>query len=854
MQGRHGRGATPVSRRRRTLVIALAALGLAIAGLAPALAAHGSHATRDASAGSAARTVSAGYAAPAVSSGRTSDAVSPTRAAAAAGQARTQAPAFVAKPHAVTLPPGESQVCGLPSQPGQMACQAVLAAKGAGAGPAAAASSVSGYGPSSLRSAYNLQSASADRGSGETIAIVDAYNNPDLARNLATYRKHFGLPACTTSSGCLRILNQSGKAKPLPAGNADWGIEEANDLDMVSAICPRCSIVLVEAKSASVVDLGIAEDTAIAKGARFVSNSWSGGEFVGQDAYDHYFNHPGDAIVFAAGDYGYGPQYPTDSQYVTAVGGTTLIHKKSGSRSWTESVWGSATVTSGTGSGCSALEAKPSWQRADDTSPTGCLNRTENDVSAVGDPSTGVAIYDTYDTGATFFTVGGTSVATPIITAVYALAGTPARGTYPASYLYRHSSSDFHHVTSGVNGTCEADRQYLCHGEHGFGGYNGPAGLGTPKGTAAFSSSGVDPVTVLDPGTQDGEADASFGVTVHAVDNDSKAKSLSYSASGLPAGLAIKSAHGSLNARISGTLPSSVPADGQGYAVTVTAKDTRTGHTASTRFEIYVVGSLTTATGIGPGPGQLEANAGGSESECLSAASATAGVAVVMDSCGDASVSQDWQYFSGAAPGSAGSVQIATGICLAISGGDAVLATCDGSASQQQWEVSPTTSAAGEPTSYLYNPASNECLNGGSLTVAGQQAVASACSSAYGEDWALDVAVASGLTGQCMSAGSSAPVSAACASGDSDEYWQTYGGVFSGSNGCLAESGMLDGDAAGYESCADVLDSADGYWVPGPGGELINLNSGRCLDNPGSGEGLVQEDCYGLPGEIWALN
>jgi Ricin-type beta-trefoil lectin domain len=734
-----------------------------------------------------------------------------------------------------------------------MACQSVLAAKATGAGPAVAASSLSGYGPSSLRSAYDLTSASEHHGSGEVVGIVDAYNNPDLARNLATYRKHFGLPACTTSSGCLRIVNQSGKAKPLPAGDADWGIEEANDLDMVSAICPRCRIVLVEAKAANVTDLGIAEDTAIAKGARFISNSWSGGEFVGQDAYNHYFNHPGDALVFAAGDYGYGPMYPTDTQYVTAVGGTKLTHKRSGKRAWTESVWGSASSADGTGSGCSALEAKPSWQRADDTSPTGCLNRTENDVAAVGDPSTGVTIYDTYDTGATYFTVGGTSVATPIITAIYALAGKPASGTYPASYLYRHTT-DFYRVTSGTNGTCESDRQYLCHGDKGFGGYNGPAGLGTPKGTAAFSSKSVDPVTVLDPGTQDGGAGAGFSLTVRAADNDGKAKSLAYTESGLPAGLTIKSAAKSLNATIAGTLPATVPADGQGYAVTVTAKDTRTGRTASTRFEIYVVGSLTTAAGIGPGSGQLEAGAGGSYSEpCLSAAATTAGTAVVMESCGDSSVSQDWQYFSGAEPGSAGSVQIATGVCLALSGGDAVLAGCDGSASQD-WEVSPTTSSAGEPVSYLYNPASNKCLNGGGLTTAGQPAVASACSTAYGEDWALDVAVASGLTGQCMSAGASAADSAACASSDGAEYWQTYGGVFSGANGCLAESGMLDGGAAGYESCAGVIDSADGYWVPGPGGELINLNSGRCLDNPGSGEDLVQEDCYGLPGEIWALN
>ncbi|HEX3491792.1 MAG TPA: S8 family serine peptidase, partial [Streptosporangiaceae bacterium] len=256
------------------------------------------------------------------------------------------------------------------------------------------------------------------------MAIVDAYRDPDAATDLASYRSFFHLGACTTASGCLRIVNQNGRSKSLPGPRADWAVEQSLDLDMVSAICPHCHLLLVEARSSSSASLGRAEDTAVRLGARFVSNSWSSNEEKGQSALNHYFNHPGDAIVVASGDSGYGTSYPADLQFVTSVGGTDLTHRKSGTRGWTETAWGSASKgAEGTGSGCSSRTAKPSWQRAAvDVAAGGCTDRTENDVSAVADPATGVAVYDTYRTRGTWALVGGTSAATPIIAATYALA------------------------------------------------------------------------------------------------------------------------------------------------------------------------------------------------------------------------------------------------------------------------------------------------------------------------------------------------------------------------------------------------------------------------------------------------
>jgi hypothetical protein len=387
------------------------------------------------------------------------------------------------------LPAGEGYACAAP-KPGYMSCDAVYQTLPEGALPAAGTTGIPGYGPFALRSAYKLTSASRSKGRGETVAIVDAYRDPNAAKDLAVYRHHWGLPACTQKSHCLRIMNQNGRSK-LPRANAGWAAEETLDLDMVSAICSRCHIVLVEANNTSTGSLGTAERTA-AKKARFVSNSWSGGTFSGDSHYNRDFNHKGEVIDFAAGDYGYGDTdhhfpfgiaYPTELPFVTAVGGTTLTHHRTRGRDWTETVWGTRTDSEGgTNSGCTP-EARPSWQKSVTRKLHNCRGRIENDISANANPQTGVAIYDSYTPAVKglprgWQQWGGTSEATPIITAMYALAGTPARGTYPASYPYKHVK-DFYDVRIGVNGSCAKKVAYLCHAERGF---DGPTGLGTPIG------------------------------------------------------------------------------------------------------------------------------------------------------------------------------------------------------------------------------------------------------------------------------------------------------------------------------------------------------------------------------------
>jgi subtilase family serine protease len=317
-----------------------------------------------------------------------------------------------------------------------------------------------GYGPTDLQAAYNLPSAT--KGHGQIVAIVDAYDDPTAESDLGVYRSHFLLSACTTANGCFRKLNQLGQSKNYPAFNLGWAQEISLDLDMASAICPNCHITLVEGNSNSFHDLAFSVDEAVEKGADEVSNSYLGGE-SGGPANDKHYKHPGVMITAAGGDGGYGVGFPASSQWVTAVGGTTLT-RSSGGRGWTETVW------SGTGSGCSAVFPKPSWQK-----DTGCTMRTMNDVAAVANPGTGVLVV--YNNN--FYVFGGTSVATPIIASVYALAGNGASLIY-ASHGYKHTAN-LYDITSGSNGHCTPS--YLCTAGPG---YDGPTGNGTPNGVVAF--------------------------------------------------------------------------------------------------------------------------------------------------------------------------------------------------------------------------------------------------------------------------------------------------------------------------------------------------------------------------------
>src|SRR5579859_6599425 len=327
-----------------------------------------------------------------------------------------------------------------------------------------------GYGPSDLTTAYNLPPSSTVL----NVAVVDAFNDPNAVSDVATYRSSWGLPACntTTGAGCLTVTNQNGATSPLPAnsGTTGWATEESLDVDMVSAICPSCHIYLVEANQPSIADLGTGVNSAVSVlHAIAVSNSYGGSESSSESTWDtKWFKHAGDAVTASAGDSGFGVSYPSASQFVTSVGGTSLT-KSGGSRGWSETVW------SGTGSGCSKFEHKPSWQ-----THSGCKHRIANDVAADADPNTGVAIYDTYDQGG-WLEVGGTSVSSPIIASVFALSDSIKTGTFPSSYSYSHTGNLFD-VTKGSNGSCSP--AFLCHAEVG---YDGPTGNGTPNGLGAFT-------------------------------------------------------------------------------------------------------------------------------------------------------------------------------------------------------------------------------------------------------------------------------------------------------------------------------------------------------------------------------
>ncbi|SDN73172.1 S53 family peptidase [Actinacidiphila guanduensis] len=376
---------------------------------------------------------------------------------------------------AATAAPGgltTAHSCAAAKKSGQMSCLAVKVTGGASSlarstGAVRPADAPSGFGPADLRSAYALPDTGGD---GATVAIVDAYDDPNAEQDLATYRSTYGLPACTTANGCFRKVGQSGSSSALPAPNDGWAEEISLDVDMVSAVCPSCHILLVEADSSMMTDLGSSVNTAVSLGAKYVSNSYGGGESPADSSYDtSYFDHPGVAVTVSAGDAGYGVEYPAGSSYVTAVGGTSLT-KDSSARGWSESAW------AGSGSGCSAYDTKPAWQ-----TDSGCANRAVADVSAVADPATGVAVHDTYGGDGGWEVFGGTSVSSPIIASIYALAGTPAEGSTPSSFPYARTG-DLNDVVGGSNGECGGG--YLCTGLAGF---DGPTGLGTPNGLGAFT-------------------------------------------------------------------------------------------------------------------------------------------------------------------------------------------------------------------------------------------------------------------------------------------------------------------------------------------------------------------------------
>ena len=501
----------------------------------------------------------------------------------AAVLAATPAAASVTAPAATPASADWVFSCGKSFTPGKQKC---LVIKNAAAHPTAqtvrpnAIPSGNGYGPSQFQAAYNLTAASAADGSGTTVAVVDAYNDPTAASDLATYRSAAGLPALT--SGQFTVYNQNGQTSPLPAtapASDDWTLEESLDVDMVSAICPLCKIDLVEATNDTGNGLFVAEQTAATTlGAKYISNSWGGSETSSDITMDsEYFGVSGVVYTASAGDSAYsgGVIYPATSPHVVGVGGTTL-NTASNSRGWTESVWETSS-TEGTGSGCSAVEPQPSWQSSISLITAACSHRVDNDVAADADPNTGAAVYDTTNGNGGWNEVGGTSESSPMIAAVFALAGNNGNGgNNAADSIYTHTGN-LNEVTASSNGTCTPPTQdaVLCTATGAANTYNGPTGWGTPDGLTAFQSTSTtgNTVTVTSPGNQTSTVGTAASLQITATDSAS-GQTLTYSATGLPAGLSINSSTG----LISGT-----PTTAGTNSVTVTAKDT-TGATGSASF------------------------------------------------------------------------------------------------------------------------------------------------------------------------------------------------------------------------------------------------------------------------------
>jgi hypothetical protein len=407
----------------------------------------------------------------------------PAAMAALHGPARTQLTAASAvQPQLTTNTPAP---CNAPPAPGHFQCFAIVRTPSDhkitpdAAGPPSTALT-----PADIQSAYNLPSATA--GGGQTLADVIWGDDPGLESDLAVFRSQYGLPPCTTANGCFRKVNQEGQQGNYPTDQGA-SLETSLDVDAFSAACPNCNILVVEANSSSDSDIGAAEDEAVTLGATEVSNSYgeTEGSYELQD--DQYYNHPGVAITASAGDSGWGVNYPSASQYVTAVGGTTLTKDSSVPRGWNETVWGNGTEGAkgdGTGSGCSSVEPQPSFQQGISQLTAVCQNRATADVSADADPASGLAVYDSdpVDSAPGWLQVGGTSLASPLIAATYALAGKPAAGTYPNTYPYHDTSqsADLNDITSGSNGDCG---NVLCNAGNGW---DGPTGLGTPDGVKAF--------------------------------------------------------------------------------------------------------------------------------------------------------------------------------------------------------------------------------------------------------------------------------------------------------------------------------------------------------------------------------
>lgn len=429
-----------------------------------------------------------------------------------------------------------------PPAPGHVTCFAIFRSSSAAVEPAAATPSATGtgapagYGRPDLQAAYVIPDPSFDPSSPPDIAIVTAYNDPNVVTNLATYRTAWGLDPCVD---CLNVVGQTGESTLPTEQVASWAAETDLDVQMVAATCPTCHITVFEADSSANADVYQAVTTA-ASMAHYVVMSWGVGDWKGAPGYTRrYLSTRGVAYVASSGDYGYGtPNFPAASPHVLAVGGTTL--KKSSdtnnARGWDETVWNSGDG-SASGAGCSAFEGQPAWQRQ--VVPGVCGSRSVVDMSLVADP--GVAVFTDpapgTDAGPRWTVASGTSIGAPIAAALYALAGEPNRYNYPSAYPYYHPN-DFTDITSG-------DDLYLERGCDPIGqctaqpGYDGPSGIGSPIGVAGFAAVPWTPITLTSPGDVDDFVGDQVAIEFTATSADPLPR-IRYAASSLPPGVELR--------------------------------------------------------------------------------------------------------------------------------------------------------------------------------------------------------------------------------------------------------------------------------------------------------------------------
>jgi subtilase family serine protease len=469
------------------------------------------------------------------------------------------AAAFAKVPKVETQPLG----CAAKPKPGFARCFAERVVQN-GIQPMVAPASVTA---NQLQAAYKLDTS---LGAGKVIAIVDAMDDPNAESDLQVYRSQYGLPACTTANGCFRKIDQNGGTN-YPTADSGWAGEIALDLDMASAACPKCKILLVEANSANISDLGAAVNQAAAQGATVISNSYGGSEDGSENTSDtDYYNHPGIGIFASSGDSGYGASYPATGGHIIAVGGTSLA-TASGARGWAEKAWSSA------GSGCSSDVAKPSWQNGVNTA---CSNRAEADVSANADPATGPRIYDTYG-GSGWYTVGGTSASSPLVAAIYALYGL---GSQDPSYAWTHTAN-FFDVTSGSNGSCGT---VVCNAGKGW---DGPTGWGTPNGAALAGGATTNDFSIsATPASRTVAAGSSTTFTISTAVTSGSAQSVSLSVSGLPTGATGSFSPTSVTAGGSATLTVSTTSSATAGTFTLTITGTGSAATHAATVSLTITG------------------------------------------------------------------------------------------------------------------------------------------------------------------------------------------------------------------------------------------------------------------------